>query len=44
MNLTNPNCYAIAWRNGKVSYNSAGVFDGFRFEEFATKNFGTTFP
>lgn len=33
----------MAWRNGRVHYNSEGVFEGFKFEEFATKNFGTTF-
>src|SRR5205814_2198676 len=41
MNLTNPKCFAVAWRNGAVFCNSDGAFDDFVFQEFATKNFGT---
>jgi len=41
--LTNPDYFAAVWGDGGIVYNAAGEFDGFIFEEFATKNFGTTF-
>jgi hypothetical protein len=43
LNLTNPESYAAVWGDSGVVYHSAGEFDGFVFEEFATKNFGTSF-
>ncbi|KAJ5678493.1 uncharacterized protein N7477_004126 [Penicillium maclennaniae] len=43
LNLTNPDSFACVWGNGGIIYNDASEFDGFIFEEFATKNFGTKF-
>ncbi|KAK3393392.1 hypothetical protein B0H63DRAFT_458124 [Podospora didyma] len=43
LNLTNPESFAAVWGDGGIVYNAGGRFDGFVFEEFATKNFGTSF-
>jgi len=43
LDLTNRESYIAIWGDGSVLCNAAGGFDQFKFEEFATKNFSTSF-